>query len=346
MIITIEGVDGSGKTELAKKISNFYNLKHFEVKQKYDNIDKSKWIDIVYDINKNLVNEYSKNDNFVKDRYHLSEFVYQNIYNRNGYGFDKMDCSGIEKNILILILIDYELYVKILGDRNQKIKTFNEFEKEKQLFIDAFNKSSIPLKKIIHNNKTFNDLFENTKLEINNLLNDNFLKLCTSLLQCKKCEQFIESCKEVNPFYSRPILPNFLNNQYMFIGIAPGRGKNIPFSIKAFSHSSGNILKDILCKLNIYEKCYFTNIVKCNTLKTNFFDMYNVKNCINNFLQKEIEIINPKVIFLLGKQCQLFFDKYVKTNIKIIRIHHPSYFNYCRNNNDLFEYENKIKENI
>ncbi|HVI47868.1 MAG TPA: uracil-DNA glycosylase family protein [Chitinophaga sp.] len=82
------------------------------------------------------------------------------------------------------------------------------------------------------------------------------------------------------------------------------------------------------------KNAYLTNLVKCglNDVNDNYKGLkdYNpacVKNCYESFLKKEIEIINPKVIFCFGSRVYNFlWDQYEKDDFPwiVIPLPHPA----------------------
>ncbi|MBN2695802.1 uracil-DNA glycosylase [bacterium] len=96
----------------------------------------------------------------------------------------------------------------------------------------------------------------------------------------------------------------------MFIGEGPGENEDLlgrPFVGKA-----GNLLTDIIEKgIKIKrDEVYITNIVKCRPPQNRNPEHIEVMSCIN-YLYKQIEIINPEVIVLLGAVAlKSLFPKY------------------------------------
>lgn len=157
-------------------------------------------------------------------------------------------------------------------------------------------------------------------------------KLNDRLRQCNNCSKMIQSRKEIMGKDNYPLVGFGKHNAiYFLIGIAPGRVKKKykkeNEEDQAFKYGSGIILKETLQQLNILDKVYITNLCKCNTPADNIFLNSDMKYCIDNFLLKEIKIINPKKIILLGTQANKYFNMFVKrkVNIDTKYIWHPSY---------------------
>lgn len=357
LLITIEGLDGSGKNSLAKKIAKYFKLDYidtdFNANKGHSLISKSNFID---GINLATVQFFKSTSNLVKTRYSLSEKVYAEYYNRISL-IDPIDLelAAIDKLVLIYIDIEYPKYLQIMKNYrfDETPFTEDEFNKQRNLFLKAYNESLI-LNKIFIKNDDIENVFNKSIEFINNVKNDKLNNINLNILKCDKCPLMIDSCKQVNPTYAKPILPNnsFIKNEidYMFIGIAPGRGNNTPFSIKAFSHTSGSILHKILEEYEILDKTYFTNVIKCNTPKDGKFQDITVQNCIN-YLRAEILTINPKKIFVLGNDAK----KYIENNLpnvlignekRFVFIKHPSYLVYNKSEQALFDYKENIKNNI
>lgn len=130
-----------------------------------------------------------------------------------------------------------------------------------------------------------------------------------------------------------------LNSKIMIVSEAPGE-----ISInnnQSWSGPAGKRLKKITAPLgSIYEIFYLTNVVKCLPPKNRDPTKEELKNC-SDYAIKEIELVNPHIIFVIGRfAMNLVFDIYgiekkpitqlhgkeIKTNGKvIIPLYHPSY---------------------
>lgn len=89
------------------------------------------------------------------------------------------------------------------------------------------------------------------------------------------------------------------NAKIMFIGEAPG--KNEAASGKPFCGASGKILDELLASINLpRESVYITNIVKDRPPLNRDPTEYEIA-MYAPFLDKQIEIIQPKVIATLGR---------------------------------------------
>jgi len=120
--------------------------------------------------------------------------------------------------------------------------------------------------------------------------------------QCNKCAL----CKDRNKVVFGEGNSNL---GIMFIGEAPGYWedkKGVPFVGKA-----GKILDEILEKINLKrEEIYITNILKCRPPNNRNPTNEEIKTC-TPYLNKQIEIINPKIICCLGNfATQYILEKY------------------------------------
>jgi len=157
-----------------------------------------------------------------------------------------------------------------------------------------------------------------------NLLNN--LKL--QLRNCATCSKMVQSRKEIMGDNHYPcFFKGTHNTKLMFIGIAPGRLKTLDSANpdSAFKHGSGKILRRIFNDFNInLDDIFVTNILKCNTPSDGKFEIKDVKNCVNNFLKKEIELVNPKKIILLGAKARTYFHRYVGITENVYTTWHPA----------------------
>ena len=143
---------------------------------------------------------------------------------------------------------------------------------------------------------------------------DKLSSLLDNLKQCNKCLKMVESRKILTD--PKPIPPNFTSNEIniMLIGIAPGRLANCykpenPEE-KAFNYGTGEVLRRVFSELKIdLKNIYITNVVKCNMPSDNVLEDKDVANCIELYLKKEIDIMQPKIIILLGNAAYNYLYK-------------------------------------
>ena len=100
--------------------------------------------------------------------------------------------------------------------------------------------------------------------------------------------------------------------------------------------SSGKYFLRLIKTLKI-EDYYLTNVMKCSTPKNRAPEKMEIKRCAP-YLEFEIKLQRPKVIFFLGKPASLFYESYgcdilkeMELDPKIYRLWHPSFFLYQPN---------------
>src|SRR5437868_1209620 len=85
----------------------------------------------------------------------------------------------------------------------------------------------------------------------------------------------------------------------MVIGEAPGRQEDEVG--RPFVGSAGKYLDQVLAGSGIdRSELFITNIVKCRPPKNRVPKPLEIQTCTTNYLFKQIELIQPKLIFLLG----------------------------------------------
>lgn len=133
--------------------------------------------------------------------------------------------------------------------------------------------------------------------------------LTKQIRKCKRCELWKKRNKAV------PGEGN-INTKIMFIGEAPGKKEDE--TGKPFVGRAGKFLNQLIEKSKINRKrIYITSVLKCYTKKPT---KKQIKAC-KPFLLKQIELIKPKIIVLLGKLAiETLLGKLDKTN-KIKKIH-------------------------
>jgi DNA polymerase len=89
------------------------------------------------------------------------------------------------------------------------------------------------------------------------------------------------------------------NAKLMIIGEAPGKDEDL--SGHPFVGASGKFLNSVLEGTGIERADFFvTNTVKCRPPKNRTPKTLEVNTCTSNYLFEQIELINPRLIMLLG----------------------------------------------
>ena len=123
----------------------------------------------------------------------------------------------------------------------------------------------------------------------------------------------------------------------LIIGEAPGKEEDLigePFIGRA-----GKLLTEILFSINLSRNdVYITNTVKCRPPQNRNPSSTEISSC-SHFLDKQISLISPKVIILLGKiaaerilntsepmaKLRSIIHYYKETNIPTLVFYHPAY---------------------
>jgi len=134
---------------------------------------------------------------------------------------------------------------------------------------------------------------------------------------CKKCDLYKTRNKPVVGDGSE-------DADIMFIGEAPGYNEDmqgIPFVGKA-----GRILDELLDSVELKrEEIYIANILKCRPEENRNPSKDEIENC-SVYLNKQIEIIQPKIIVPLGNfACKFIFEKFGLKYDNISKIHGKAY---------------------
>lgn len=151
--------------------------------------------------------------------------------------------------------------------------------------------------------------------------------------KCKKCRLHLSRKKPV------PGEGN-INTSILIIGEAPGYFEDIQG--KPFVGQAGKILDELLSIANLNrEKVFITNVVKCRPPENRVPRDDEINSC-KDYLERQIEIINPKIIITLGNvSTQYIFNKYglkfrsmssihgkifniMEYKIKVIPLYHPA----------------------
>jgi len=187
----------------------------------------------------------------------------------------------------------------------------------------------------------------------------------------KEMEKLKKECLEFcyrHPLYRQGTHPVFgegsLNAKIMFIGEAPGYYESI--SGHPFCGAAGKVLDELLDSVGIKrEEVYITNLVKLRPPENRDPKMEEIK-AFAPYLDKQIKIINPKVICTLGNYSTAFiFEKYglkdklqgiskihgkvfevgnLFDSLKIIPLYHPAVATYNPNMKKILKKDFKILE--
>lgn len=133
-------------------------------------------------------------------------------------------------------------------------------------------------------------------------INDEKLKkIEDAVLACQNCELYKD--RNGNEFY--PVIGEGNHEaSIMFIGEAPGRQE--AKTGRPFCGRAGQILSELLMSVGIKrEDVYIANLLKCRPPDNRDPSPNEIKIC-THFVEKQIEIIQPKVICPLGRYSMKF----------------------------------------
>jgi len=124
--------------------------------------------------------------------------------------------------------------------------------------------------------------------------------LTKEIQNCKKCDL----CKtRTNPVIGE----GSLNAEIIFVGEAPGFNEDKQG--RPFVGQAGKILDELLESIKLKrEEVYIANILKCRPPNNRNPTQEEIKSC-TNYLNRQIEIIKPKIICCLGNFATDFIMK-------------------------------------
>ncbi len=165
--------------------------------------------------------------------------------------------------------------------------------------------------------------------------NDSISKVVEEVKACRRC-RLAEYRSNAVPGEGA------YNSKIMFIGEAPGRTEDT--LARPFVGSAGKVLDNALARAGIDRaSVYITNIVKCRP-PMNRRPMKDEINSCMPYLMREIMLVNPKIICLLGRTAhdtllkgsfREHMSRYVKRDGRLFfTTYHPAYVIY----------NNKLKE--
>lgn len=166
-VFIIDGPDGTGKTTLAQRLSEAYNIPIYHLTY-YDDREKfQKQFDTATEMIKQWIR--GESDGFILDRYILSELAYQKVYRPNiplvdgaDLMFELMEHRAATGEIDVIIALPedrskwFELFSSLCEERKEM------YSPEKMLKV--FDEYENLWKKIRYNKHVYRyDLFENIK---------------------------------------------------------------------------------------------------------------------------------------------------------------------------------------
>ena len=89
-----------------------------------------------------------------------------------------------------------------------------------------------------------------------------------------------------------------VNAIVMFIGEAPGKDEDL--SGRPFVGRSGKLLRAMIQAIGLMDRCFIANIVRCRPPNNRPPEPEEIESCVK-FLDKQIEIISPQLLVLLGR---------------------------------------------
>lgn len=168
----------------------------------------------------------------------------------------------------------------------------------------------------------------------------------------KELEEKVKVCNKCNLFHSRNKVvfgEGDINSKLMFIGEGPGKEEDL--TGRPFVGRAGQVLIKVISELGYKrEDFYICNICKCRAANDNDVDRpptNKEKHSCIDYLYRQIELINPRVIITLGNTPTqyLLFTTSTISNLRgiwhkvdfsgirtLIPTYHPSYIlrNGCR----------------
>jgi len=123
-------------------------------------------------------------------------------------------------------------------------------------------------------------------------------ELCVAIATCKQCDLFKSRTKVVPGEGSE-------NAEIMFIGEAPGWHEDQQG--RPFVGPAGQYLDELLASINLKrEQVYIANVIKCRPTGNRDPLPTEIRSC-RPWLERQIEIIHPKIIVTLGRYSMAMF---------------------------------------
>jgi len=113
------------------------------------------------------------------------------------------------------------------------------------------------------------------------------------------------------------------NAKVMFIGQAPGKQEDA--TGKPFVGKAGKFLDMLLNEIGLERrKCFITSVVKCFPPGNRPPKADEAVICVSNYLSKQIKLVNPKLVVLLGKVAQRYVPEHLLSGRIVLKTAHPA----------------------
>ncbi|MDA4111311.1 MAG: uracil-DNA glycosylase [Thaumarchaeota archaeon] len=126
----------------------------------------------------------------------------------------------------------------------------------------------------------------------------------------RRADSDIQKCELCRLSKSRtnavPGSGNVVDVEIVFVGEGPGRNEDL--AGKPFVGSGGRLLDQLMQSAGLKrESVYITNIVKCRPPKNRKPVRDEVEICTSNYLERQLDILKPKLICTLGATALEYF---------------------------------------
>ena len=124
-------------------------------------------------------------------------------------------------------------------------------------------------------------------------------ELCQEIVLCTKCEGLVKNRTRVVPGEGPE------DAEIMFVGEAPGWHEDQQG--RPFVGPAGAFLEQLLASINLKRRqVYIANVIKCRPPGNRDPLPSEIHNC-RGWLERQIELINPKIIVTLGRYSMALF---------------------------------------
>lgn len=180
-------------------------------------------------------------------------------------------------------------------------------------------------------------------------------ELQNEVYDCKKCDLGSEGLLDGHdPHVAGQGNPDA---DLFFVAEAPGLNETINNQPLTSTGTSGKVYESILDFIGLTRNDVFTcNVVSCRPPNNRDPEPFEVKKC-SNYLQRQIELIQPKLIVTFGRfAAQHFINNFKitkdhgkifrseKYNVNIFPVYHPAYYKAYASTQRRQEFKDDIKQ--
>ena len=308
MIINVTGVDGAGKSTLTTALQKQlgWNRAHFT--QPRDMADgRQQYFNFLANTRKDVIT----------DRLHEGEWIYAPLY--RGYTptyLQEFELALVKNHNYLMVHVTaspQEILRRTRG-RGEDFVPEHDFAKIRLGFETFLQQQTLPWVEV--------DTSSTSSTSIEN----HVARIITAQATVGKIWQQVRGCihRDCCTQIFDPALPSGnLQPTYFVIGQNPGGRDKRPHSTAFNDGPTSQFLREVMIEAGVLRESWLTNSMLCPSVD-NKVSRAGVQRC-DHHLRLQLELLQPKVVVILGRSTAEFIDPWVSANFSIVELLHPTY---------------------